>query len=331
MVERILITGGAGFIGYHLAKHLSAAGYRICLADNHLRGIYDRDLGELLSQTDTSFVELDLLDRDAVLNLGSEFNVIYHLAAIIGVRHVLEKPYDVLTQNTRMLDNVIKLGGRQKHLSRLFFASTSEVYAGTLKHFSLPIPTPEKTPLATTDLAEPRTSYMLSKIMGEAMIQNSNLPFTIFRPHNIYGPRMGLAHVIPEQLERVFKAGAGDRIKVVSPAHTRTFCYVDDAVEMLRRMLINSACQGRTLNLGTEAPEVSIRQLVRICIEVSGKKLDIVEYPPTPGSPARRSPDMRETKEMLRFQSWIILQQGIEKTWAWYRDNIFAPGGNSAR
>ena len=78
------------------------------------------------------------------------------------------------------------------------FASTSEVYAGSLEHFGLPIPTPETAPLGLPDLGRPRTTYMLSKIYGEALCRHAGLPFTILRPHNLYGPRMGMAHVIPE-------------------------------------------------------------------------------------------------------------------------------------
>ena len=103
-----------------------------------------------------------------------------------------------------MLRNIITFGKRQENLERLIFTSTSEVYAGTLKYFSLKIPTPENTPLALTELSENRTSYMLSKIYGEALCLHSGLPVTIVRPHNFYGPRMGLSHVIPELFKESF-------------------------------------------------------------------------------------------------------------------------------
>ena len=331
MSGRILITGGAGFIGFHLAKQLAYAGYSICLVDNLARGIQDADLAGLLLDTNVSFVEANLLDHDATVGLGTDFDAIFHLAAIIGVRHVLKRPYDVLVQNTRMLDNVIALARHQAACTRLLFASTSEIYAGTLEHFDLAVPTPEHTPLALSTLESPRTSYMLSKIMGESMVQHSGLPFTIFRPHNIYGPRMGMAHVIPEQLKNVFDATPGESIPVYSPDHTRAFCYVDDAVEMLQRMLTCQACQGETLNLGTQAPEVTVRELVQTCADVADKDLPFEELPPTPGSPERRAPDMRKTTRLLDFESSISLRSGIEHTWHWYRDKIFHPGGASAQ
>ena len=129
---------------------------------------------------------------------------------------------------------MIALARQQEKFSRFLFASTSEVYAGTLESFNLTVPTPEESVLAVQNLNEPRTSYMLSKIYGEALCRQAGIPFTIFRPHNIYGPRMGMAHVIPEQLKKAWAAEEGDQLGVHSPDHRRSFCYIDDAVELLK-------------------------------------------------------------------------------------------------
>ena len=331
MTQRILITGGAGFIGFHLARHLKSAGHEVCLADNHVRGVRDPDFLELVSDSGVASVEIDLLDSSETISLGEDFDVIFHLAAIIGVRHVQERPYDVLVHNTRMLENVISLAQTQQPSCRLLFASTSEIYAGTLKNFGLSIPTSEDAALTVTALDLPRTSYMVSKIMGEAMVQHSGVPFTIFRPHNIYGSRMGLAHVIPEQLKNAFDASPGDAIPVFSPEHKRAFCFVDDAVEMLARMAFNAACQGLTLNLGAQTPEVSIRELVQTCVEISGKTLTLNELPPTPGSPERRAPDMRATAKLLDYEAKVSLRDGISRTWIWYRKHVFEADGLTAQ
>ena len=331
MTQRILITGGAGFIGFHLARHLKSAGHEVCLADNHVRGVRDPDFLELVSDSGVASVEIDLLDSSETISLGEDFDVIFHLAAIIGVRHVQERPYDVLVHNTRMLENVISLAQTQQPSCRLLFASTSEIYAGTLKNFGLSIPTSEDAALTVTALDLPRTSYMVSKIMGEAMVQHSGVPFTIFRPHNIYGSRMGLAHVIPEQLKNAFDASPGDAIPVFSPEHKRAFCFVDDAVEMLARMAFNEGCQGTTLNLGAQTPEVSIRELAQMCVEISGKTLTLNELPPTPGSPERRAPDMRATAKLLDYEAKVSLRDGIRRTWIWYRKNVFEADGLTAQ
>ena len=115
------------------------------------------------------------------------------------------------------------------------------------------------------------------------MCQQAGLPFTIFRPHNVYGPRMGMVHIIPEQLRQIWEAVSDTEVRVYSPYHRRSFCYIDDAVEMLKKMLETEACAGKTINLGNESPEVTIRQVVQTCIDVAGKKLTIKDLAPTPG------------------------------------------------
>ena len=331
MSARILITGGAGFIGTHLAKHLVDGGYTVYLVDSFVRGVRDRDLELLLSKQQATFSTIDLLDREAVLSLGRDFEVIFHLAAIVGVAYVMERPYETLVDNVKMIDNVIALAKKQTRFARLFFASSSEVYAGTLKYFQLPFPTPECTALAVTPLEEARTSYMLSKIVGEAMCQQADLPFTIFRPHNVYGPRMGMVHIIPEQLRKIWEAVPDTEVGVYSSDHRRSFCYIDDAVEMLKKMLETGACADKTLNLGSESPEVTIRKVAQTCIDVTGKKLTIKALPPTPGSPERRAPDMKQCQKILNYQPKVGLAEGISKTWAWYCEHIFEGSGPTAR
>jgi UDP-glucose 4-epimerase len=251
---------------------------------------------------------------------------VVHLAAIIGVQNVIERPYEVLVDNTRMLENVIELCRRQNRLPRLLFASTSEVYAGTLRYFGLEVPTPEHSPLAVEDLGSPRTSYMLSKIVGEAMCRNSQVPFTIFRPHNIYGPRMGMAHVIPEKLMQIWESGANTEIEVASPEHTRTFCFIDDATEMLVKIIENDKTSGETINLGADRPEVTINDVVRLCLKVTGKSLTLVPSSDTPGSPRRRAPEIATARRLLAFEPIITLEEGLERTWKWYRDEVFRAG-----
>ena len=323
MNKKILITGGAGFIGLHLAKRLLDKGYQVDLLDNFSRAVDDKDLKDTLLHDKVNFYNINLLDSTQLDALGNDYDFIFHLAAIIGVTHVMEYPYEVLYNNIGMLGNMIDFARRQDKLSRFLFASTSEVYAGTLKHFDLTMPTPEATPLAITNLSYPRTSYMLSKIYGEALCQQSGLPFTVFRPHNIYGPRMGMAHVIPEQLRNAHGAKEGDSIDVFSINHTRCFCYIDDAVEMLLRIMIQDDCEGKTLNLGTQNPELKIKEVVQQCFSVVGKELFIDEKPETPGSPSRRVPDMTKTSSLLGYESQVSIHSGVVKTYEWYRKNVF--------
>jgi len=330
MADRILITGGAGFLGYHLAVKLLDDGFVVHLVDNFSRGVEDHDLEVLLSQPNCTFESIDCLDRESVLGLGTDFDYIFHLAAIIGVVHVNRRPYRVLMDNMLMLDNMLQLASNQIDFKRSMFPSTSEVYAGTLEHFDLEIPSPETTPLAITELSRPRTSYMLSKISGECLCHYSGVPFTIFRPHNIYGPRMGSIHVVPGQLKKAYDAKDGESVLVSSVNQTRSFCFVDDATIMLSKMMILEECLGKTLNLGAELPEITILDLSKICHEVVGREVKIQPEQAPPGSPSRRAPDMQSTNLLIQYEAETPLRVGIEKTYQWYLQNIFLCAGKTA-
>ena len=322
-MKKVLITGGAGFIGYHLAKKLSNNGFYITIADNNARGVMDRELRGLVELSNVEYLQIDLLQERALSKLGRDYDFIFHLAAIIGVVHVLNHPYDVLTKNIAMLENMVNFSKNQSGLKRFFFASTSEIYAGTLKYFDLIVPTKEDTPLAVTDLRHPRTSYMLSKIYGEAICQHASIPVAIVRPHNVYGPRMGMSHVIPELLKKSYLYEEYSSVKVYSIKHRRSFCYIDDAVNQLLAMMEIDSLENLVFNLGTEFPEVTMKDVANICFDTVGKKLIIDEQPPTSGSPERRAPDMNKSIKDLGVESKISLEKGIKQTFDWYKENIF--------
>jgi nucleoside-diphosphate-sugar epimerase len=317
-MTRVLVTGGAGFIGCHLASSLVGRGMQVDLLDNFSRGAMDADVQALAAQPGVRLMQEDLLAPGALQGLGDDYDYVFHLAAIIGVANVQSRPLAVLRDNQKMLFAVLDLAARQRMLSRFVFASTSEVVVGSLEANRLLIPTPEDSELTLPDLARPRTSYMLSKIYGEAICLHSGLPFTALRPHNVYGPRMGMAHVIPELLARASRAPEGGRLEVYSADHTRTFCYVDDAVEILIRAATTGGAAGQVLNLGAQAPEVTMREVaVEVCRAV-GKSLEIVPLPAVAGSPARRCPDMSKTTRLLDYVARVSLSDGVERTLTWY-------------
>lgn len=320
---KVLITGGAGFIGYHLATKLVNEGNEIVIVDNFSRAVEDSFLRELTNSGKVTLLSVNLLDKEQIKYLNTDFDYIYHLAAIIGVQNVLNHSYEVLWKNVDLLINMIEFARRQKALKRFIFASTSEIYAGTLQFYGLAIPTPETTPLTITPLEHPRTSYMLSKIYGEALLNQSGIPYTIIRPHNFYGPRMGLSHVIPELLKKAYFSSDGDKLEVFSVNHRRTFCYISDALEIICRLAETEKSLGRAFNIGNESPEVEIMEVAKTILKVTGKKLEIIPMPATPGSPSRRCPSMEKTFNCVGYRGTVTLEQGIQKTFSWYKTNIF--------
>ena len=320
---KVLITGGAGFIGGHLGKRLAEGGHAVHLVDNFARGARDEFLQKLFATGRVELFECDLTAPDALAPLGDDYTHVYHFAAILGVQNVLERPFATLSTNIRLLETAIEFCRRQTKLERLLFASTSEVYAGSLEHFDLPIPTPEDVPLALPGLEHPRTSYMLSKLYGEAMVQQSGLPFTIVRPHNIYGPRMGMSHVIPQLLEKAHRLAPGDRLEVFSVDHRRTFCFIDDAVEMVVRAADAPRGAGLVLNVGNQQPEIRMGELAELILQTVGRTAAVDPKPATPGSPTRRCPDVTRIAELTGYRGLTSLEQGVTQTYDWYRDSVF--------
>ena len=321
---KILITGGAGFIGQRLASVLVADGSEVHLIDTFSRGQRDEALQSLTSADNVRFDDLDLLVPNALDCLPDDYEYVTHFAAILGVQNVLDRPYQTLRDNVLMQDAVVRFASRQKRLQRFLFTSTSEVYAGSLLYLDIPVPTPEDVPIALPALSAPRSSYLLSKLYGEAMLSHSGLPFTIVRPHNVYGPRMGMAHVIPQLLAKAHKARPHSAIEVFSVEHRRSFCFIDDAVEMLKRLLFSPAGLNQVVNLGSEAPEVTVARVAEIVIATVGKPLRIEAKPPTSGSPERRAPKMTRMIQAIGYVAQMSLEEGIRRTYDWYRAHIFA-------
>lgn len=322
-MSKILITGGAGFIGVHLAKSLAGEDHEIDLLDNFSRGVRDRELALLSEKPNVRLLDRDLRELDALDGLGREYRFIYHLAAIVGVAHVMDRPYAVLRDNFTMAEYALRLAASQTQCERFIFTSSSEVYAGTLQHFNLQIPTPETSPLAMSDLSHPRSAYMLSKILGEALCRYSEAPYTIVRLHNIYGPRMGMSHVIPEVMIRVDQTKQGGSLDIFSAQHRRAFCYIEDAIRMMRLAAESPQGKNRTLNIGNQDCEITVRELVEKLVRIAGKDLRIVERGVTPGSVTRRCPDMTEAIALTGYRPQVGLEQGLRLTLDWYREHVF--------
>tara|TARA_Y100000816_G_scaffold162393_1_gene116172 strand:+ start:72 stop:1028 length:957 start_codon:yes stop_codon:yes gene_type:complete len=315
---KVLIVGGAGFIGFHLAKRLSKESMEVHIFDNLSRGKLDKDLKKLIRNKKIKFTKKDLLKQSQIK--FTDFDIIFNFAAIVGVENVTKKPNEVLKKNLELQLNCLKIALKQKKLKKFIFSSTSEVYAGSLKHNLLKFPTPENNILCLSDLKNSRYTYMLSKIYGEALCYFSSLPYVVVRFHNIYGPRMGMQHVIPQIIKRVNNSHK-NILKVENLNHSRTFCYIDDAVEMLFK-IISSNKKNITLNIGNNKPETKIKNLVKIILNITKKKnIKIFSVKSSNHSPIRRVPSISLYNKLYGKIKPIKLSQGILKTFLWYKKN----------
>ncbi len=316
--QKILITGGAGFIGFHLAKKLKELGFEILIIDNFSRGKFDKEFKKLIKSKNVNFKKTSFENEMKIKK--NNFDYIYHLAAIVGVKNVAKQPSLVLEKNVKLLISSIKFAKRQKNLKRFFFLSTSEIYAGTLKKKLLKFPTKENSILCLNDLSEDRSTYMLSKIYGEVLTHFSDLPYTILRPHNIFGPRMGMSHVIPEIIKKIFSKKKF--IKVQNPKHTRAFCYIDDAVDMIVKIMNTKKTLNKTYNLGDPRKEIKIETLVKKILKIikSNKQLIFIREN-LQKSPHRRVPSMHKLFSHINFKLKSSFDQSLSTTIQWYKNH----------
>ncbi|HHT9105605.1 MAG TPA: NAD-dependent epimerase/dehydratase family protein [Candidatus Wujingus californicus] len=320
---KVLITGGAGFIGYHLAKFLSDKRiYEIHIVDSLSRGEIDSDFKKLINNNNIKFKKADLTNSKSYKLLSDDYDYIYHLSAIVGVKNTIENPDRVLYVNIVSTLNLINwINGTQANLKKFLFASTSEIYAGTMKHYGIPVPTDEKVVLCLEDISSPRTTYSLSKIVGESACLNYfkkyRVPVTIVRYHNIYGPRMGYDHVIPELMLKA--KNSKDYLEVYSGSHTRAFCYIIDSIEATVNLAESEDSLGQIFNVGNSDEEITITELAGKIIKVVNPSLKVKPLSDQVGSPLRRCPNIDKLRNTIRFYPKVFLDEGIRLTWEWYK------------
>jgi UDP-glucuronate decarboxylase len=319
-MARILVLGGAGFVGYHLVKQLTAErGASVTVVDDFSRGRRDAELAAVLHRPGVNLHEADLTEPGALSALDKTWDEVYMLAAVVGVRHAMNDPVRVLRVNTLAVLNV--LDWLTPAAGRVFFASTSETYAGGVELGQLPVPTPEDVPLSVRDVTNPRLAYAASKILGESATihyaRERGLPFVIGRLHNVYGPRMGADHVIPELSLRAL--AREEPFRVYGLEQRRAFCHVSDAVEAIRRLMAAEAAVGLVVNIGNDSEETRVGDLLALVLRLASFSPTLDVRPAPPGSVPRRCPDLTRLRTLTGYRPSIALADGVRDTFEWYR------------
>jgi nucleoside-diphosphate-sugar epimerase len=315
---KILVTGSAGFLGYHLACALSQekANYVVCV-DNGIRGECDDLYKSLISQPNVEHHPIDLNERNSLDKLPENIDVIYHLAALNGTQNFYDRPFEVIRCCTLPTLNLIQKFAPLKRLRRFVYAGTSESYASTVTKFNWQVPTAEDVPLSIDNVFNPRWSYAASKIHGEiATIAGCNqfgTGFSIIRYHNAYGPRMGYHHVVPDFYERA-RNGV---FALYGYEDTRSFIYVDDAIRATLAVAEADGALGQVVNVGGSR-EITILELGGLMMKVAGLKGEIDRYPSPLGSVKRRCPDLAKLRAITGFEERWTLENGLKETAAFY-------------
>ncbi len=300
-MTKILITGGAGFIGSSLAEKLLAnSEYLVVLIDNLLTG----DLRKIPGQRNCKFIKCDVNHYQdiAAIMTSYQFDYVFHFAAVVGVKRTLENPVLVLN-DLNGIRNILELS-KNTGVKRVFFSSSSEVYGEPVE---LP-QNEETTPLNS------RLPYAVVKNVGEAFCrsyqQEFGLSFTIFRFFNTYGPRQSTDFVI----SKFIKAALSNLPITIygKGLQTRTFCYIDDNVDCMIRILEQNLVVNDVINIGSDQ-NYTILQLAQAIIELTGSKSEIVYLPPLKeGDMTRRQPDASKMKKILN-RELLALDKGISK------------------
>ena len=314
---KYLITGGAGFIGLKLAFKLSEnKNNKIYLIDNFSKNNKKKKTLSIIKKKNIKLIQLDLNNISKYLKIYN-FDYIYHFAAILGVQKVIDNPYSTLSQNIFTTINLINFSKKQKKLKKICFTSTSEVYSNTLKKKLTKYPTPENVDFLISRKFNPRSSYLLSKVVGEYLMNFSKLNFVIFRPHNIFGPQMGFAHVIPQLTKKILMK-KNKKIIIENSNHKRTFCYIDFAIELMFRISHNKKSSKKIFNIGSPEKEISIMHLAKKINQIlNSKKKLVASNLQKVNSPEKRRPDMK--KSLVYTKSKHDFEKGLIETVLWYK------------
>ncbi len=336
--KKLLITGGAGFLGYYLVQSIlywnkitnAAKNVKLTVYDNYSRGIPDW-LTNLKTNNNLTLVKHDI--TNPLPQNIEDFHYIIHAASIASPTYYRKSPIETMDANVNGLRFLLEYCRDQKEKGKpvkgFLFYSTSEIYGDPSPEN---IPTPE-TYRGNVSCTGPRACYDESKRYGETLCvnfaQEYGLPIKVARPFNNYGPGLKITdkRVLPDFARDIF-AGR-DIVLLSNGAPTRTFCYIADAIVGYYKILIRGR-EGEAYNIGVEKPEISIANLAervaegarelfnypgKVILRVSADKDYLVD------NPNRRCPVIDKARADLDYNPGISLEEGLKRSLIWYSDN----------
>ena len=321
---RIFITGVAGFIGSHLAEYFLRRNDEVVGLDN-ISANESFNLRDSLSNSKFRYFKDTILNESLVKKLIKGSDMVYHLAAAVGVKNVIDDVLNVIRVNVSGTETVLRCANLYN--KRTLFTSTSEIYG---KNPKVPFSENDDTILGATTVD--RWVYSLSKGLGEYIClgyKKEGLPISIVRFFNAYGPRLdpeGSGRVISRFIRQ---ASEDKEITIIGDGiQSRAYTYIDDVIDGIVLAGEKKEAIGEIFNIGMEV-ETSINELVKVLSEVVGKKLKTrhVDYTQIYGSGfediPRRVPDIEKAKRVLGFKPKVSLREGLEKTLAWFKKEYY--------
>lgn len=306
--RRILITGGAGFIGSHLCERLLREGHRVICLDNFKTG-NRKNIMSLFSNPRFSFMEQDVTCH---ISIRGSLDAVMHFASPASPVDYQEFPIPTLKAGSLGTHKTLGLAKEKKAV--YFLASTSEVYGDPLVH-------PQKENYwGNVNPIGPRGVYDEAKRFAEAMTmayhRSLGLRVRIARLFNTYGPRMRArdGRVVPNFIQQAL---AGKALTVYGDGtQTRSFCYIDDMIEGLLLLLEKNVQE--PVNLGNPQ-EMSVRQFARLILEITGSRSRLIDKPLPVDDPRVRQPDIAKARRLLKWSPATSLREGLSRTVAYFR------------
>jgi UDP-glucose 4-epimerase len=315
----VLITGGAGFLGSHLADLFLARGDTVTCLDTGST----RKVGHLVGNPQFRYVPDSILNSDMLDALIARADLVYHLAAVVGVEHYVADPYAVLNVNINGTQNVLRIAN--KYGKKVVFSSTSEVYG---RNPRVPWSEDDDRVLGSTRID--RWCYSTSKAAGEHFCfayRRLGLPVVIVRYFNVYGPRLDaidVGRVITIFMGQVLR---NEPVTVIGDGRqTRCFTYVSDAIRATAAAGLVPEAEGQVFNIGN-ATETTVLELAETMIDLAGSRSKVVFVPQEKiygqsyEDVPRRVPDCRRMHEILDVKPKVTLREGLADTIVWFRQH----------
>jgi len=303
-----LVTGGAGFIGSHLCEQLLARGEEVICLDNFFTGA-KRNIARLLGQP-----RFEVVRHDITQPIVIEADRVYNLACPASPVHYQYNPIKTIKTNVMGALNMLGLARRVK--ARILQASTSEVYGDPNVHPQVESYWGNVNPIGI------RSCYDEGKRVAETLFfdyhRQNRVDIRVVRIFNTYGPRMAVddGRVVSNFIVQALR---GEPITLYGDGEqTRSFCYVDDLVSGIIKMMDNEELTG-PVNMGNPS-EFTIRELAETVLELTGSKSELVHKPLPSDDPVRRRPDIGIAREKLGWEPTVGLREGLEKTIAYFAD-----------
>lgn len=315
--QKILITGGAGFIGSTLAGRLVERNSVVVLDDLRRNALQHQPFRD---HPNLTMIEGDVLDSEAVLHATEGVDVVVHCAAIAGIDTVIQKPVDTMRVNVLGSATVLEAAARQGVSGRVVCFSTSEVFG---QHAFRSAET-DHTVMGA--VGEARWTYAVSKLAEEhlafAYHEQHQLPVTVVRPFNVYGPRQ-----VGEGAMRTFvQLALKDEPLVIhgDGAQIRAWCYVDDLIDGVLLAMEHPAAVGEAFNIGNQRAVVTIYGLANAVVRVLGSKSQITFSDKDYADVELRVPSVSKATQVLGFTARVDLEEGIRRTADFFATDAFA-------